>query len=157
MADVERSVDTVRAFVAPLGLEVRELSADTRTAALAAAALGTEVSAIVKSLVFWAGTEPLLVLVAGDRKVDRTRLAGELEVERVRLAPPDDVFNLTGYTVGGVPPMAHRTAMRTLLDRTLLGRPLVYAAAGAGNAIFAVSPQRLQELCKAEITDATII
>lgn len=148
------TVDDVRAHLAPEGIEVQELSADTSTAVLAARALGTTVSAIVKSLLFLADGEPLLVLASGDRKVDARALSRSLGVRKVRMARPEEVIELAGYPVGGVPPVAHRRPLRTLLDRSLFEHETVYAAAGAGNAIFAVSPDRLQSITAAELTDA---
>jgi prolyl-tRNA editing enzyme YbaK/EbsC (Cys-tRNA(Pro) deacylase) len=148
-------VDAVRERLEPEGIEVVELPADTSTAVLAAQALGTTVPAIVKSLLFLAGGEPLLVLASGDRRVDGRALARELGVKKVRMATPEECITLAGYAVGGVPPVAHRQPLRTLFDRHLLEHETVYAAAGAYNAVFAITPSQLQELTGAEITDAT--
>lgn len=148
-------VEVVRQRLDPEGIEVLELPADTSTAVLAAQALGTTVPAIVKSLLFLADGEPVLVLASGDRRVDARALARELGVKKVRMATPEQCIALAGHAVGGVPPVAHRQPLRTLFDRHLLDHETVYAAAGAPNAVFAVSPQRLQELTGAEMTDAT--
>lgn len=148
-------VDEVRRRLEPDGIEVVELPADTSTAVLAAQALGTSVPAIVKSLLFLADGSPVLVLVSGDRRVDARALARELRVKKVRMATPEECIALAGYAVGGVPPVAHRQPLRTLFDRHLLRHETVYAAAGAYNAVFAITPDRLQELTGAEITDAT--
>jgi len=109
----------------------------------------------VKSLMFTAGDEPVLVLAAGDRQVDARALARELGGGKARLAKPDIVIAVAGYAVGGVPPLGHRRKLRTLMDRALLQYETVYAAAGTPNAIFAVAPQRLREITDAELTDAT--
>lgn len=148
-------VEDVRAVLRPHGLTVRELPGDTSTAPLAAAALATGVETIVKSLLFLAGQDPVLMLVAGDRRGDAALLAEELGAATIRLARPADVIRITGYAVGGVPPLGHRTPLRTLMDRALLNCPMVYAAAGAGNAVFAVAPHRLREITLATITEAT--
>jgi Cys-tRNA(Pro) deacylase len=148
------SVDDVRAYLRPHRIDVLEIPADTSTAALAAEALGTTVDTIVKSLVFWAGDEPILVLVAGNRKLNARRLARDLGLDKVRLARPEEVVAVAGYPVGGVPPVAHRRRLRTLIDRHLLEPATVYAAAGSSNAIFPISPQRLLELTAGELTDA---
>jgi Cys-tRNA(Pro) deacylase len=150
------TVDHIRVALAPYGLTVRELFDDTSTAVLAAEALDTSVGSIVKSLLFDAGEESVLLLVAGDRKVDARALGRELGVSKVRLAKPDAVIAITGYAVGGVPPVGHKTRLRTLLDRALLEYDTVYAAAGTPNAIFAVQPERLRDITGAEITDATL-
>lgn len=148
-------VSAVRHYLEPEGIEVVELPADTSTAVLAAQALGTTVPAIAKSLLFLADGEPLLVLASGDRRVDARSLAREVGAKKVRMATPEQCIALAGYAVGGVPPVAHRRPLRTLFDRHLLEHEVVYAAAGAYNAVFAVAPERLQALTGAEITDAT--
>jgi prolyl-tRNA editing enzyme YbaK/EbsC (Cys-tRNA(Pro) deacylase) len=148
------SVTDVRAHLAPHGIAVQELPVDTSTAPLAAQALGTTVGTIVKSLLFLADGAPVLILAAGDRKVNTRRLARDLQAEMVRLAKPDEVIALSGYAVGGVPPIAHRTRLPTLVDRHLLDHATVYAAAGATNAIFPIAPQRLLELTGGRVTDA---
>jgi Cys-tRNA(Pro) deacylase len=147
-------VDDVRACLTREGTEVRELEADTSTAVLAAAALGTTVSTIVKSLLFLADGKPVLVLASGDRKVDARALARGLGVRKVRMARPDEVRDIAGYAVGGVPPLAHKRPLQTLMDRHLLSHLTVFAAAGAPNAIFAIAPTRLLELTGAELTDS---
>jgi prolyl-tRNA editing enzyme YbaK/EbsC (Cys-tRNA(Pro) deacylase) len=148
VADVRRRLESE-------GIEVVELPADTSTAVLAAQALGTSVPAIVKSLLFLAAGEPVLVLASGDRRVDGRVLARELGVKKVRMATPEECIAVAGYAVGGVPPVGHRRPLRTLFDPSLPQHEVVYAAAGAYNAVFAVAPARLQELTGAEITDAT--
>lgn len=145
----------VRRYLEPLGLQVEELPADTSTAPLAAAALGTTVATIVKSLLFIADDAPVLVLAAGDRKVDRDLVARARKARSVRLAKPAEVADITGYPVGGVPPVAHAARLPVLMDRTLLDHPTVYAAAGAGNAIFAVAPTRLLEISGATVSGVT--
>ena len=152
--DERLGVETVRAWLAPHGIEVQELDADTSTAVLAARALGTTVPAIVKSLLFLVDGEPVLVLTSVDRKVDGRALSRGLGARKSRMARPEEVVALSGYAIGGVPPVGHRTPLRTLLDRHLLAFNTVYAAAGAGNAVFAVEPERLRQLTSAEITDA---
>jgi prolyl-tRNA editing enzyme YbaK/EbsC (Cys-tRNA(Pro) deacylase) len=149
------TVDDVRQFLAPLGIEVQELPADTSTAPSAAAALGTSVPTIVKSLLFRTGDDWTLALVAGDRRLDGRSLARELQSGTVRLAKPEEVVEVAGYPVGGVPPVAHRRQLRTVLDRHLLEHPVVWAAAGNYNAVFPIEPRRLQEITNANVTDAT--
>jgi prolyl-tRNA editing enzyme YbaK/EbsC (Cys-tRNA(Pro) deacylase) len=149
------TVDDVRDFLTPAGIVVQELPGDASTAQSAADALGTTVSTIVKSLLFLHDREPILVLVAGDRKLNQRTLAAELGGGKVRLAKPEQVLEITGYPVGGVPPVAHPSVLRTLLDRHLLEHPLVFAAAGAYNAIFPIEPRQLLELTGATLTAAT--
>ena len=93
---------------------MEELAASTRTAEEAAAAAGCELGQIVKSLVFADAGGPVLVLCAGDRRVD-TALVGQ----GVRRATPDEVRDATGYAMGGVPPIGHDRPVRTVVDESL--------------------------------------
>ncbi|GAC1331999.1 MAG: hypothetical protein NVS2B16_28240 [Chloroflexota bacterium] len=145
------AVDRVRSFLRPYGLDVHEVSEDTSTAILAAHALHTTVGSIVKSLLFLLDETPHLVLVCGDRKVDKRRLGQELNVRKVRLADPDRTLLVTGYAVGGVAPVASLNPVPALMDRELLAYPVVYAAAGSPNAIFPVRPQQLLEITQARL------
>jgi prolyl-tRNA editing enzyme YbaK/EbsC (Cys-tRNA(Pro) deacylase) len=147
------SPDVVRAHLTPLGIEVLELPDNTSTAVLAAAALDTEVGAIVKSLLFFAGVEPVLALAAGNRTVSLSRLAAVTRADQVRLAKPREVLAFTGYAVGGVPPVAHREKVRVVMDRGLLDKSRVWAAAGSPYAVFGVSPERLRVIAGAELHD----
>ena len=119
-----------------LAIEVRTLQDSARTAALAASALGVEVGQIVKSLVFLRADETILVLCAGDRRVDAERLglvpAG---AERVRAA--------TGFSIGGVPPLGHDAELETVIDRSLRRFETVWAAAGTPHDVFAVQTEAL--------------
>ena len=137
------------------GLEsqVVRLPNSTRTAPEAAQAVGCEVGAIAKSLLFMADGEPVLVVCAGDRRVNTATLASLLGASNVKMASADDVRVITGYAIGGVPPLGHATPVRTLMDTSLLRWPLVYAAAGAHDALFPVDPNRLLEVSGATPAD----
>ncbi|HET9090918.1 MAG TPA: YbaK/EbsC family protein [Acidimicrobiales bacterium] len=132
--------------------EVREMPASTRTAAEAADALGCEVAAIVKSLVFRAPgrDEPVLVLAPGDRRVDEERLA-EVAGGRLERADPRFVKERTGFAIGGVPPLGHRVTCTTFLDERLLAHEVVWAAAGTPRSVFPVDPRILAEVTSARI------
>jgi prolyl-tRNA editing enzyme YbaK/EbsC (Cys-tRNA(Pro) deacylase) len=151
-----RSARRVQAALAELGLDaegVRELDASTRTAPEAAAAVGCELGAIVKSLVFrGAGSgEPVLVLVSGDNRADEAKLAAALG-EPVERADADWVREKTGYAIGGIPPVGHPAPVRTLLDEDLLRYDPVWAAAGHPHAVFAIAPAAL-----VRATGATVV
>jgi Cys-tRNA(Pro) deacylase len=146
-------VADVRAFLTPHGVEVLELPDDAGTAVLAAQALNTSVDTIVKSLLFFADEAPILVLAPGDLQVSTTRLAGRVQAERVRLARPKEVLQVTGYAVGGVPPVAHAHTVPIVIDRHLLAHPVIFAAAGDRQAVFPVEPQKLVELTGATPVD----
>jgi prolyl-tRNA editing enzyme YbaK/EbsC (Cys-tRNA(Pro) deacylase) len=116
-----------------LDVEVRELSESTRTAADAAAAVGAELGQIVKSLVFVDGDGPLLVLCAGDQRVDVDKLGPD-----VRQARGAEVKEATGFAIGGVPPVGHDRPVRTIVDESLCRFDSVWCAAGTPNAVFRV-------------------
>jgi prolyl-tRNA editing enzyme YbaK/EbsC (Cys-tRNA(Pro) deacylase) len=128
--------------------EVRELDESTRTAGEAAAALGVPVGAIVKSLVFAADGEPVLVLASGDHQVDTALVADALGVAEVTRAPADLVREATGFAIGGVPPVAHARALRTVVDTHLSTYDVLWAAAGTPRAVF---PTTYDELVRISV------
>ena len=140
------------AAVASLGLspEVREFDESTHTAAEAAAAIGCAVEAIVKSLVFDADGEPLLVLASGPNRVDTAALGARLGMV-IGKADANRVKAASGYSIGGVPPLGLRAPMRTVCDETLLALPIVWAAAGSATAVFAIEPAELVRLSGATV------
>jgi prolyl-tRNA editing enzyme YbaK/EbsC (Cys-tRNA(Pro) deacylase) len=119
-----------------LQIEVRTLSDSARTAALAAAALDVEVGQIVKSLIFLRGDEPVLVLCAGDRRVDADRLG-------LVPAPAERVRAVTGFSIGGVPPLGHDTELITTIDESLRRFEVVWAAAGTPHDVFGIETEEL--------------
>ena len=111
---------------------VRMLPDSARTAAEAAAALRVEPGQIVKSLVFLRDDEPVIVLCAGDRTVDADRFG-------LRRASASQVRELTGYAIGGIPPIGHGETA-TLIDASLQRFDEVWAAAGHPHAVFPLAP-----------------
>lgn len=146
------AVERFLASVAPLGLvpEVREFDESTHTAAEAAAAIGCDVAAIVKSLLFEADGAPLLVLASGPNRVDTDALGGRLGAT-IGKADAAAVKQATGYSIGAVPPLGHLTPLRTVFDESLLELPVVWAAAGSATAVFAIEPAELARLTSAEV------
>jgi prolyl-tRNA editing enzyme YbaK/EbsC (Cys-tRNA(Pro) deacylase) len=144
----------VRAALHALGVEgeVIVLAESARTAAQAAAACGVAVGQIVKSLVFLAGDEPILVLVSGANQADERRLA-ELSGQTVRRADADAVRGTTGYAIGGVPPVGHPRPLRVFIDRDLLGYERLIAAAGTPHAVFPITPAELCRVTGGAVTD----
>lgn len=145
-------VDRFRAAVAPLGLapQVREFDESTHTAAEAAAAIGCDVAAIVKSLVFTADGAPLLALVSGPNRVDTAAL-GERLGASIGKADAALVKSATGYSIGGVPPLGFPAPIRTVMDETLLRLDVVWAAAGTATSVFPIAPSELARLANAEV------
>lgn len=126
-----------------LDVEVRRFPDATRTAAEAAAAIGCDISEIVKSLVFEADGVPVIVLMDGSSRVDVERVRQELAAEKVRRAGAELVRETTGYAIGGVPPFGHVRRTRVLADRALLDHDVVWAAAGTPHTVFPLDPKTL--------------
>jgi prolyl-tRNA editing enzyme YbaK/EbsC (Cys-tRNA(Pro) deacylase) len=132
--------------------EIIELGESTRTASEAAAACGVAVAQIVKSLVFLAGEEPILVLASGANLVDEARL-GTLTGQPVRRADAAMVRSTTGFAIGGVPPVGHARALRVFVDRDLTRLPEVIAAAGTPRAVFRLTPDELCRMTGGAVVD----
>ena len=136
-------------------LEVVTFDESTHTAAEAAAALGVELAQIVKSLVFVvpgeAGPEPLLCLVAGHNRVDLARLAAVTGAADLRRASAREAHDMTGFAIGGIPPIGHLRAPRVIMDPDLGLYPIVWAAAGLSTAVFGVPPATLRILSNATV------
>ena len=146
MSELPRSSRRVRDALLSLGLpaDIHRLADSTRTAPEAAAAVGCELGAIVKSLVF-RGTssgDPLLALVSGSNRADEALVAGAFgePVER-----PDAAYvrEATGYSIGGIPPVGHPAPVRVVVDEDLLRFETVWAAAGNPHAVFPIAPADL--------------
>jgi prolyl-tRNA editing enzyme YbaK/EbsC (Cys-tRNA(Pro) deacylase) len=137
-----------------LDLQITEMADSTHTAHDAANAVGAPVAAIVKSLVFLADGEPLLVLVSGTNRVDVDALGQRLGVT-LEKADADTVKAATGYSIGGVPPFGHPTSLRCVMDEDFMTSEQLWAAAGNHRAVFPISPERLRELSQATLVRVT--
>ncbi|HEY5489531.1 MAG TPA: YbaK/EbsC family protein, partial [Candidatus Limnocylindrales bacterium] len=131
-------------------LDVIVFDESTHTAEDAARAVGAEVGQIVKSLVFIAdrddGPEPCLVLVSGANMVDVSLLAAVLSEPRMRRATADEAREITGYSIGGIPPFGHTRPIRTVMDPDLGRFATIWAAAGTSNTVLSLTPQTLRVL-----------
>lgn len=156
MADERATAFAARLAERGIHIELRAMDDSTHTAAQAAAALGCGVEAIVKSLLFLAGDaerpdrEAVLVLASGPNRVDADLLEALLGVP-VAISDAKTVKKITGSSIGGVPPLGHPTALRTVMDETLLELPVVWAAAASAHSVFSITPVEL-----ARLTDATV-
>ena len=139
-----------------VSLEIRVFAESTHTAQEAATAVGAELGQIVKSLVFVAPDEngapqPILCLVSGPNRVDLARLAAVTGEKDVRRASAREANELTGFTIGGIPPIGHSQPVRAVMDPDLGRYPIVWAAAGTPTAVFPVSPATLRTLSNATV------
>jgi prolyl-tRNA editing enzyme YbaK/EbsC (Cys-tRNA(Pro) deacylase) len=153
MMSVANGVDRFLAEARGRGLtvEVQDFPQGTRTAQDAAAAIGCDVAQIVKSLVFVADDDAILVLTSGANRVDEASLRRDLEVSTLRKATADEVREVTGYAIGGTPPFGHRQHLRVLCDRDLTRHDEVWAAAGSPSTVFPITPSSLLEVTGAEV------
>jgi prolyl-tRNA editing enzyme YbaK/EbsC (Cys-tRNA(Pro) deacylase) len=134
----------------PVWLEV-----SARTSQEAADALGVQVGQIAKSVIFRRKSDEsaVLVVTSGDRRVDEKKVAAQ--VGNVGRADADFVKARTGFTIGGVAPLAHTNTPVTLIDRELFRFDEIWAAAGHPNCVFRLSPQQLEVLTGAPVCDVT--
>lgn len=141
--------ERVQAALAAAGGDHRVVSftETTRTSAEAAAAIGTTVAQIAKSMIFraMATDRPVLVIASGVNRVDEKKVAA-LIGEPVGRADPDFVRSRTGYAIGGVPPLGHAMPPVTLIDETLLAFAEIWAAAGTPFSVFRLTPAELVAL-----------
>ena len=150
------AVERVRAALAAAGstAEIIALADTARTAQDAARSVGVELGAIVKSLVFAVDGRAVMALVAGDRRCDTAALARALGLDgTVGRADADMVREATGFTIGGVPPIAHTTQLATAIDASLGRFATVYAAAGHPHCVFGTSLDELARLTGAPVVD----
>ena len=128
-------------------LTVIEHAESTRTAEEAAERVGVTLGQIVKSLIFKGKVsgKPILVLTSGSNRVNEKRIK-EYAGEKIERADADFVRTVTGYAIGGVPPIAHAQPMETYLDEDLLQYDVIWAAAGTPKAVFELTPADLQKM-----------
>ncbi|WP_101048933.1 YbaK/EbsC family protein [Macromonas nakdongensis] len=131
-----------------------------RTAQQAADALGVELGQIAKSIVFKRKPDEaaVLVITSGDRRVDEKKVQALVCAEGQKLgrADADFVKAKTGFSIGGVSPVAHAEPPVTLIDAELLRFEVVWAAAGHPHGVFRLAPQDLGALTGAPVADVTL-
>lgn len=154
------SVERFESRLAAAGLSNRvvRLDDDTRTADLAAQALGTAVGAIVKSLVVLADGVPVLAMVSGDRRARLPDLARILGAQSVVMARGAAVKEITGFAIGGIPPLLEDqegNRLRAIMDREFFRFDEVWAAAGSPFAVFPIQPAELVRMTDAQLLDFT--
>ena len=131
---------------------VIEHTASTRTAQEAADRAGCELGQIVKSLIF-KGSEsgkPILVLTSGANRVNEKRIE-QYAGETISRPNADFVRTVTGFAIGGVPPVGHAQKMETYIDEDFLAYRTIWAAAGTPNAIFELNTEDLQKMTEGKV------
>ena len=151
------SVKRVQEIIAQINPKLKELTLNTtaRTAKDAAESLECEEGAIVKSLVFRADDTFLICLVAGDKRCSLNKLKKVISKKDVCMANADEVKVNTGFSIGGVSPIAHLKKLNILIDQSLGRFESVFAAAGHPNSIFKIKYNQLVQLTKGEVKEIT--
>ena len=127
-------------------LNVMLLDTSARTALEAASSLKCDVGAIVKSLLFKTENTFTLCLVAGDKKASLNKIKKTLEIKDASMASADQVKDITGFTIGGVSPVAHLNKVDIFIDKSLERFVDLYAAAGHPNCVFKINFNDLQKI-----------
>lgn len=143
-------MESARAWLAARGLEdrIREFSVSSATVELAAAALGVEPGRIAKTLSFYDGEGALLVLAAGNARIDNHKFKERFGIKAKMLAP-EDVLRFTGHAVGGVCPFGLARPLRVWLDRSLRRYDTVYPACGTASSAVALTCAELEQASEA--------
>ncbi len=138
------SVETVKEYLAGFGLadRVTEFTVSSATVALAAAALSCEEAHIAKTLSFMQGETPVLIVMAGDARIDNPRYKLRFS-QKARMLTPEEAIACTGHAVGGVCPFALPAGVPVYLDESLLRFETVYPAAGSASSAVRMTPQEL--------------
>lgn len=133
---------------------VLELEVPVKTAAAAAEGVGCEVAQIVKSLVFRGATSgrAVLVVASGVNRVDTTKLES-LVGESVTMGDPRFVREVTGFAIGGIPPVGHAQPLEVFVDQHLTTLPSLWAAAGHPNSLFRLTPEELVRMTNGRVCE----
>ena len=141
----KETVNRVEKFIKKFDseLEVLVLKTTAKTAKEAANSLKCELGAIIKSLVFKANNDFLICLIAGDKKCSLNKLKKVLEKKDVSMASAEEVKTNTGFSIGGVAPVAHLKNLDILIDKSLNRFDHVYGAAGHPDCVFKITYNNL--------------
>jgi prolyl-tRNA editing enzyme YbaK/EbsC (Cys-tRNA(Pro) deacylase) len=154
MTQLSPTAQKIQSLLNSLGYDytVIEHAESTRTAQEAADRAACDLGQIVKSLIFRGKTsgKPILVLTSGANRVDEKRISGYAG-ESISRADADFVRTVTGFAIGGVPPIGHAEKMETYLDEDFLHYQTIWAAAGTPNAIFELNTEDLQKMTDGKI------
>ena len=150
---VKRAEKSIKEYSSEMSVIVLDSSA--KTAIEAASSLGCEVGAIVKSLLFKTENTFTLFLVSGDKKASLNKIKKTLNIKDASMASPDDVKNITGYTIGGVSPVGHLNKIEIFIDHSLARFENLYAAAGHPNCVFKTNFDDLQKITNGFVKDIT--
>lgn len=140
------SVDRVKKYFSQYGMESRVLEFDVSSATveLAAAALGCEPGRIAKTLSFLVGDQPILIVSAGDVKIDNSKYKATFG-KKAKMLTPDQVVDLIGHAIGGVCPFAVNEGVTIYLDASLRKYQTVFPACGSSNSAIELTIPELEQ------------
>lgn len=151
---LSKSAQSIQDVLAKNGLQLKvtELSSSTRTAKEAADTIGCEVAQIIKSLIFRAKStqKPILVLASGVNRVNEKIIEGLIK-DKLEKADADFTPEVTGFAIGGIPPIGHKQLIETFIDEDLFQFEDLWAAAGTPNAVFNLKSKDLNKLIHGKI------
>ena len=140
------SIEKVRAYFRTFGIEerIREFDVSSATVQLAAVAVGVEGARIAKSMSFKIGEDPIIVVMAGDAKVDNSKYKGMFHA-KAKMLTPEQVTEFTGHAIGGVCPFGNPEGVKTYLDVSLQRFDTVFPAAGSSNSAIELTIPEMEE------------
>lgn len=141
------SIEKVKEFLKPWGMEkkVLEFHTSSATVALAAAALGTTEDRIAKTLALSQTDGAVVIVMAGDVKIDNQKYKAYFG-QKAKMLSPEQTLEATGHAVGGVCPFALPSGVRIYLDQSLKRFETVYPACGSANSAVALTPEMLERI-----------
>lgn len=151
---MHRNAERVQALLKGMGTqgEIVEFDKSTRTSQEAADAIGIEVARIAKSLVFETEEGGVMVIASGANRVSMTKVE-QLLGHSIKRADADAVRRLTGFPIGGVPPVGHEGELTVLIDEDLMAHEEIWAAGGTPNAVFPATPDELVRISGGRVAD----
>lgn len=145
------SLQRAKEYLKKFGMEdqIMEFDVSSATVALAAIAVGCEEHEIAKSLSFIVDEKPILIIVAGDAKVDNAKYKAEFHT-KAKMIPFDDVESMIGHAAGGVCPFGVKDGVKIYLDASLKKCETVYPACGTSNSAIKLTPEELEHITELE-------
>ena len=140
------SIEKGRAYFAQFGMEdrVQEFSVSSATVELAAQALGVEGARIAKTLSFMVGEQPILILMAGDVKVDNPKYKAQFHT-KAKMMSPDQLEEFVGHQIGGVCPFGIKDGVDVYLDESMKRFETVFPAVGGSNSAIELTIEELEK------------
>ena len=143
------SIQKVRAYFEQFGIagRIREFDVSSATVDLAAIAVGVEGARIAKSLSFKVDDQPIIIVVAGDAKVDNSAYKKYFHT-KAKMLTPDEVTEMIGHAIGGVCPFGIKEGVKVYLDESMKRFDSVFPAAGSSNSAIELTCDQLEQVAQ---------